>query len=151
MPRRKEFKGIANNLACWCLSRNNDYLGYWAIGHLYSFSQKQKVTSVTIDVLAKHIAPENREFTILCSRFYELVQTQMRANSIPSEWLKSLQIEFRFDAPFQHRFHSYGSVLAKPMICKVVITTDLERLYEAESGCNCWPHNPVTESRRLDF
>ncbi|MBU1219482.1 hypothetical protein KKF34_03700 [Myxococcota bacterium] len=43
MPRRKEFKGIAENLAKWCVSRNNDFSGYWAIGQLYSFSKGQLV------------------------------------------------------------------------------------------------------------
>ncbi len=151
MPRRSEFKGIAKNLAEWCLCRNNDYLGYWAIGQLYNFSQNQRVSVVSVDVLATQFVPENKELSILCSGFYEIVKKQMLANSMPNYWLKSLQIKFHFEAPYQDRYHYFGSAIGKPMVCSVVILTDLGREYFGESGCNCRPHNPARESRRHSF
>jgi len=151
MPRRREFKGVSKNLAEWCLSRNNDYLGYWAIGQLYSFSQNQKVSVVSLDVLSMQFFPENKELSSLCNGFAEIVKKQMAANSIPNYWLKSIRIQFHFEAPYQKKYHLFGSAIGKPMVCSVVIVTDLGREYYGESGCNCRPHNPAREHRRNGF
>ena len=151
MARRKEFKGIAKNIAQWSLTRNNDYSGYWAIGQLYKLSHEQKNNTISVNLLSSQFPFESEIFPTLCDGLNAIVKRQMYKNAIPESWLKSILVKFHFEAPYQHKYHVWGSALGKPMVCSVSIVTDLGRVYTGESGCNCWLHNPAKESRRYGF
>ncbi len=49
MARRRQLKGIAGNLAQWCLSRNFDSEGYWAVGKLYAAAKELGVSEIVFD------------------------------------------------------------------------------------------------------
>jgi hypothetical protein len=151
MARRKQFKGIAKNLAQWCLSRNNDYSGYWVVGQLYKYSREQNENIISVNVLNSNFTHEGEFFSTLCNSLTKIAKHQMYKNSIPESWLKSISVKFHFEAPYEHKYHCWGSALGKPMLCSISIVTDLGREYTGESGCNCWVHNPIKESRRYGF
>lgn len=153
MARRKQLKGIAKNITLWCLSRNNDYSGYWAVGQLYKYAHERNTHIVSVNLLNSHLNNENELISTLCSNLNKIVKHQLLKNSIPESWLKNIFVEFHFEVPYVHKYHCWGLALGmgKPMLCNVSIVTDLGRKYIGESGCNCWVHNPTKESRRYGF
>lgn len=61
MPRRKQFKSIADNINQWILSRNFDAQGYWAVGKLYKFSEEKSTRKVVLDLKLNTITPESKD------------------------------------------------------------------------------------------
>ena len=51
MARRSEFKGIVRNFAHMLNNRNNDHLGYWAMGQLCLLAEQENISSVSINLL----------------------------------------------------------------------------------------------------
>jgi hypothetical protein len=58
MARRKQLKGVAGNLAQWCLSRNFDHQGYWAVGQLYAHAEDNNSDEVVIELVNDFVPNE---------------------------------------------------------------------------------------------
>jgi hypothetical protein len=151
MARRKQFKGVANNLSQWCLSRNNDFQGYWAIGQIYSLAKELHLDEITYDVLRNQFTPGTHKFNNFGEVLFKVMSNCIDQNDISWNWLKEVAVTFKFDVEFQHKYHFYGSALGTPFLCVVEITSDLGKTYKGVGGCNIRPHNPIKEGRRGSF
>ena len=154
MARRSQIKGIAGNIAQWCLSRNFDCEGYWAIGQLYAYAEANGQSEIVLDLVEEFIPAEVKDLnnTTVIKLVSDFLQKNLDASKIPSDWLKEVKVTFKFNTKYQHKYHCWGSGLGgKPFVCTVEITTDLGRTYSKEYGCNVWVHNTKRESRRYGF
>ncbi|MCG7490206.1 hypothetical protein MHN79_11945 [Vibrio sp. Of14-4] len=151
MASCKPFKGIAFNLAQFCISRNNDYLGYWAIGQLYSFASQRGVKQITFNILNQEIDPESHQFSQLNALYIELIAKVAHRSKASFQRLTNAVVIFKFDVEYQHKHHYLGSDIGNPFLCVVELTSDLGRIYKAELGCNIQLHDPARESRRGNF
>ena len=151
MARRTQLKGIANNLAQHCVSRNFDCEGYWAIGQLYALALEKEVNLITLDVLGVSILQEssNKRFHSTLNLLLKIFQRAINSNQISMNWLARVEVELVFNAEFEHEYHCWSSVLGgSPFVCRAKIATDLGRSYHSKSGGSVWLHNPAKESRR---
>lgn len=153
MPRRREFIGIAHNLNQWILSRNFDIQGYWGVGKLYKFAEENGTSEVLIDLRLNKLNPESisKELNEAIDLLAQLLHRIMKSNKMPEYWLQEASVTFRFKAPYQHKYHYWGSALGQPFICSVYLKTDIGSVYVNENGCNCWVHDPKKELRRYGF
>ena len=153
MARRRQLKGIAENLAKWCLSRNFDSEGYWAIGKLYAAAKDLGVREIVLDVREKKFNPEpkNGQYSEAIRLLISILENVVKSNYIPEYWIAKVIIHFEYETEYVQKWHYFGSALGEPFKCKVVITSDLGRNYIHELGCNVWVHNPKKELCRYDF
>jgi hypothetical protein len=154
MARRKQLKGVAGNIGQWCLSRNFDYEGYWALGQFFVHAEANGTEEIVIKVIEEFVPihAEGIKFSSAIKLLSGVLKRDIISNNIPDWWLKDVSVIFRFNASFEHKYHYWGSGLGgKPFMCVVNITTDLGKTYSKESGCNVWVHNPKREQRRYGF
>jgi hypothetical protein len=151
MPRRKQLKGIAGNLAHWCLSRNFDVNGYWAVGQLYARAKASGVSQASLQLYEDFKLVES-EYPDAAQSVSKIFYRDLTSKSIPITWVKDLEVIFSFETEYQRKYHYWGSGLGgMPAMCSVFITTDMGQLYQHELGFNVWVHNPKREVRRSGF
>lgn len=154
MARRKQLKGIAGNIVQWCLSRNFDHEGYWAVGQLYAYTQENGTNEYVIDLVNEYVPNEVTDirFSGATKLLSGTLHSELDSLKIPDWWVKEAKIIFTFNTDYQKKYHLFASGLGgKPAMCLVEITTDLGKTYTKEGGCNVWVHNPKKESRRYGF
>ncbi|MDH1316387.1 hypothetical protein N5C36_20150 [Shewanella xiamenensis] len=154
MARRKQLKGVAGNIVQWCLSRNFDYQGYWAVGLLYAYAQENGTNECVINLVNEHAPNEvtGVKFSEAIKLLSCILQRDLESLKIPDWWVKDAKVIFTFNTDDKKKYHLWASGLGgKPAMCLVEITTDLGKTYTKEGGCNVWVHNPEKESRRYGF
>ena len=154
MARRKQLQGVAGNLVQWCLSRNFDHKGYWAVGQLYAYAEAHNTNEFVINLVGPYASNEavDLEFSKAIKSMSGTFRRDLNSLNIPDLWVKSVQVIFTFNVEYQKKYHFWASSLGgKPAMCLVKIATDLGKIYTKESGCNVWTHNPKKESRRSGF
>lgn len=154
MPRRKQLKGIAGNIVQFCLSRNFDDQGYWAVGQLYAYAQENNSNEFVINLVNEYTP--NEVVTERLSRvnyvLSRLLKRELETLKIPNWWIKDVEVIFTFETEYQKKYHSHTSSLGgKPAMCQVKITSDLNKTYIKEYGYNVWVHDPEKEYRRYGF
>ncbi|MBU2713187.1 hypothetical protein [Zooshikella harenae] len=148
MARRKQLKGVAGNLVQWCLSRNFDYKGYWAVGQLYAYAEENNIDEFVIDLLNNNVSNEAEgvEFSEAIKLMSCVFLRDLNSLKIPDWWIKDVQVIFTFNTEYQKRLHLLTSRLGgKPALCLAKITTDQGKTYTSERGFNVWVHNPKKE------
>ena len=151
MASRKHFNGVAFNLVQFCLSRNNDYIGYWAVGQLYSFASERGVKQVTFDILRQEVKPETHRFSQLNLLYIDLIEKMANRSGANFERLTDAVVMFKFDVEYQEKHHYFERSIGNPFVCEVELTCDLGRKYRAQLGCNIRLHDPNREYRRGNF
>ena len=154
MARRKQLKGVAGNLCQWCLSRSFDYEGYWAIGQFYAHAEANKTDEITLKLIEEFVpmCTQGIKYSSAIKLLTHMLKQDVKSKKIPNGWLKSVSVIFKFNTEYQHKYHYWGSGLGgKPFLCIVSITTDLDKTYSKEFGCNVRVHNPKKELRRYSF
>ncbi|MEO1126189.1 MAG: hypothetical protein AAFX95_19290 [Cyanobacteria bacterium J06639_16] len=147
MTRRSEIKGVAQGLIDSFNSRNNDVDGYWGIGKLYKFAKSKETDTLRIDLLRKEIVPSSKEFNNTIETYRLMLESLLKSNGIPFNWLHSVNIIIEFNQEPQPKYHFLRSALGDPYICTCEIVDDNGRLRKAIAGNNCWPHDPQRERR----
>ena len=147
MPRRRELKGITINFAKLLSGRNNDYLGYWAVGQLFLLAQENNVESITLDLLALRNSLNSPQLFEMCQQMKAQLDRLLKAQKTPLEWVKSVSVEFSFNQEYQEKFHYWRSALGKHYLVAVEIETDLGYINKALEGGNVNPHDPTKEHR----
>ncbi|PXW68104.1 hypothetical protein BZA03_1205 [Alteromonas sp. I10] len=151
MARRSEFKGIVRNFAHMLNNRNNDHLGYWAIGQLCLLAQQENTSSVSINLLEiEHYSVKNHLEPFAESMRKSLIN-MLNSHKIPSLWLTSANVTFSFNEQYQKQYHYLRSALGSPYLVTLEITSDLGRVYKQTFGGNVNPHDPLKEQRRAGF
>jgi len=154
MPRRRQLKGISGNLAQWCLSRNFDLNGYWAVGQLYAFAKSKKDSEIDLAIVRDFVVCDlaRFEYSEMVLSIYKQYSKDSKCLNIPITWIKDVTLNFKFESEYQHKYHYFGSALGgEPAMWTVSITADNGRVYKSEAGCNVWIHNPKREYRRSGF
>ena len=154
MARRKQLKGVAGNLAQWCLSKNFDYHGYWAVGKLYAYPEANNTSQFVITLVDNYVPNDGagKKFSDAVMLMSEVFHRDLNSNRIPDWWVKDAQVIFQFNCEYQEKYHFWSSALGgKPAICLVIVSTDHGKTYTIETGCNVWVHNPKREQRRYGF
>ncbi|GLX76699.1 hypothetical protein tinsulaeT_00390 [Thalassotalea insulae] len=147
MPRRRELKGITINFAKLLSGRNNDYLGYWAVGQLFLLAQENNVESITLYLLALRNSLHSPQVFEMCQQMKAQLERLLKAQKTPLEWVKSVSVEFSFNQEYQEKFHYWRSALGKHYLVAVEIETDLGYINKALEGGNVNPHDPTKEHR----
>jgi hypothetical protein len=151
---RKRLKGAVYNLAQWCLSRNNDFQGYWAVGQLYRHVQEQGVNESCLDLCTVQVEYDPLLYQAL--RFLHLQRFKMilARQKLILDGVNMLQVTYRFEALpaaelIQAGLHTTTApVAATGVCCQVVLQTDQGRHYLARQYDWVWPHDPQRELRR---
>jgi len=143
MGRRRELKGIANDISSFAYSRNFDYKGYWAIPKLYSAALKHKAHNLLMDISPDF---ENKndgldDFrTILANRVVE----RMISLNFNQNWLKNACFAIFFESPEIKHLHKGLSFNGKPFIITTKLNSDLGFEYQSLVGGYCFPHGQCT-------
>lgn len=156
MARRKQLKGVAGNLAQWCMSRNFDYRGYWAVGHLYAFTEEmgsnQFVIVLVNDGCVLKNEADDEKFSESINLLLDIFLNETTALNIPSSWIKNVRVVFNFNAIYDTKYHMYRPKFGgNPTTCLAEITTDLGKVYTYETGGYVWCHDPRKEYRRYGY
>ncbi|MBA6231323.1 hypothetical protein H4J55_04735 [Colwellia sp. MB3u-22] len=151
MPRRRELKGIAINFAQLLSGRNNDYLGYWAIGQLSLLAQENNVGSIKLDLINFNSNIDSPELAKIYHQVRAELNRLLEAQKIPYKWVKSILVEFSFNQEYQEKYHYWRSALGKHYLVTLKIETDLGFVNTAVEGGNVNPHDPAKEKRRGGF
>lgn len=147
MPRRRELKGVTINFAKLLNGRNNDYLGYWAVGQLSLLVQQNNVESITFDLVTLSNSFGSHQALEMCQQMKAELNRLLEAQKIPFVWVKSVLVKFSFNQEYQEKYHYWGSALGKHYLISVAIETDLGYLNKALEGGNVNPHDPTKEHR----
>lgn len=147
MARRRELKGITINFAKLLSGRNNDYLGYWAVGQLFLLAQENNVESITLDLLNLNSSICSPQMLDMCQQMKAELNRLLEAQKIPFVWVKSVSVEFSFNQEYQEKYHYWRSALGKHYLVAVKIETDLGYINNALEGGNVNPHDPTKEHR----
>lgn len=94
MPRRRELKGITINFAKLLSGRNNDYLGYWAVGQLSLLAQTNKVESISLDLSNLNNSIDSPQALEICQQMTTKLNRLLEPHKIPNAWIKSISVEF---------------------------------------------------------
>ena len=151
MGNHREFKGIIYDLSRVYNSRNNDFLGYWAIGQLCLIAEKKKVDELTLDLVTGGTIPKSRALSKICIKMKQHLDRQMEIRSIPRTWLNEAIFKINFNADYEKQFHYWRSAWGYPYTFELFLKTDTGKIHIEKRGGNCVPHNPLKERRRVEY
>ena len=149
LSRRTQLQSVINDFAHWCISRNHDLNGYWAIGQLYACATKSNSSILDLQIFPK-IEYQNVRINILLNDYRQFIKNNLIAKNIPAAWLAKLNMTLQFDDTFDMRLHYFRSALGRPVTCHIRLETDLGRVFYAKQGGNCWIHDPKREMKRYE-
>jgi len=150
MGRHRELASVVNDLTQSLNSRNNDYLGYWAIGQLNRLAKDHGVLHVKIDVLNKEMQPYSETFKEIFNVYREKIEKQVEARKLKTNWISRFILTFDFEKEEDKSLHRWIGV-GKPYIINVLMESDLGRSYKGRVGGYCRPHDAKREQRRSGF
>lgn len=151
MPRRRELKGITLNFTKLLNQRNNDFLGYWAVGQLCLIAQENDVDSIKLDLVNYKSNLNLPTLVSMCQVMRTNLNRMLDAHKIPEKWIQAISVEFRFNQEYEKEYHYWRSALGEPYLVQLKIETDLAYVHSAIQGGNVRPHDPKKEQRRSDF
>ena len=151
MALRSEFKGIVRNFAHMLNNRNNDHLGYWAMGQLCLLAEQENISSVSINLLEVESNCVENSLDPISKSMRKLLIEMLNSHKIPSSWLRSANVTFSFNEQYQKQYHYRRSALGSPYILTLEVTSDLGKVYKQTFGGNVNPHDPRREQRRAGF
>jgi len=146
MGRRRELKSISLDLSHSLNTRNNDYLGYWATGQLYSLAKDKEFKSVFINVLEEEMDPYIDYFANIFDVYRSMLNRQLSARKLSSSWVNEFTLEFNFEQEIDKDIHKYIGI-GKPYSLDLVIKSDVCVTYAQRTGAYCRPHDPSREWR----
>lgn len=138
MPRRRELQSIATDMAHFCVGRNNDIEGYWALGVLcrHADETSQRNLAIRVSSALQFPYPVEEARRNLLERF-DALDVRLRS------YVKSISVNFSFEPlslteVFGQEFRS---------CCWVMIVDDRGTMRHGEACEICWPHEPEWEMR----
>jgi len=151
MPRRKELKGLARDLSTSFNSRNNDYLGYWAIGHICQVAESAGEDIVTLDLITSCTSPNKPLLIEICGSMNRHLMQTLQSHRLSETWLEKATFEIRFNEQHRENNHRQRSTFGSPYISILKLTSDLGAEYETITGGHCSPHDSERERRRFGY
>lgn len=151
MPRRKELKGIAIDLGESFNSRNNDHLGYWAIGQICLEAASVGESEIALDILKTSAYPSSDRLVGVCESMRQMLFRLLQSHSLSQMWLEEATFKIVFDQERQEKSHRWGSSFDTPYNFKLTLVSDLGFAYVATAGGSCLPHDSGREQRRSGY
>jgi len=150
MAGRRKLQGLAGGLAHYCLSRNFDAGGYWAMGKLYATANSLGIQDISLELLNQEFMPnfDASDLTESVDRLVQLMDNYLQSNGISRECITRAEISFSFETAAEKAIRDPRRSPGKPFRCRVAIRSDLGTSYTYELGANVWLHDSKKESKR---
>lgn len=149
MPRRKQLKGVANDLAATFISRYNALDGYWAIGKLYNLATEKGVGEVEFDLLEIAASIDEEGCRKIASHHRTVLFRMCAANGLSRDWVRKASILVRFGSAIPDFRVWTSSPFGDPFEVRAEIVDDLGRLRRARVWGRCRHHDPRRELKSL--
>lgn len=133
MGRRKELKGVCNDLLDNFVSRYNDLDGYWALGKFKTFLESTQNSCLSFDLT--HSGSDHGPFSQTLDYYCFAFRRQLKIKKIPVAHVASAIIKVEQQSP-------------AALICSFKITTDHGKVYECRKQLMVRRHDPSIELRR---
>jgi len=152
---QRKFKFFVANFAELLSYRKNDYLGYWAVGQLYSHAIKNKFERVSIDLSAGTIIPHDPYFDDLVEIYRNQINDEISKAGIEDTEILHVKIDYRFEIDLEKerkrvKGYLFGHKLL-PYTVSVSVVSLSNLVYKHTAGGFCVPHNPLKEQRRSGY
>jgi hypothetical protein len=146
MTRRGKLEDVAAGILGSFVSRNNDVGGYWGLGLLRSLADRQRTSTLRLDLLGQGVEPSDRLIAAIAAKYREALQRQLARRGIAKDVVTEaeIQIDFNAEASIFSSLPTYG----EPTRCSIRLLDDRGREYRRSLRTACSPHDPRRESRR---
>jgi len=138
MARRRELRGIANDIAYHCVSRNNDIDGYWGVGKIYGMAIENLKNEVEIHIPSELMLPPD------LARFRKHLEKMFPPQKLYlGNFVQSFQIKFKFRLLLddsKRGQHAHCS-------CTVSMIDELDKIWSGVATTFCYPHNTRFEHK----
>jgi len=148
MARRNALLGIANSLIESFNSRNNDVNGYWAIGHLKSFSINSGLDPLLFTLLTERPSPGSLLLEQIQNNYSQKLLVLLKSQKIPLHWVNHATITIQFNGIEPSQLEIYRYSCGDFYRCRCQIIDDRNKIYTAEKYGFCHPHSSENEFRR---
>ena len=136
MARRKELKGICNDLLDSFVSRYNDLNGYWALGKFQSYLQSSAVETLCFDLTIGSETNGKSRFPITSNYYAGALRRQLNLRHMPLDWVSEGEIKVQ-------------STSSSELVCSIQLTSDLGRRFCAQRHFFVRPYDLLVEFRRI--
>ncbi len=133
MARRKELKGVCNDLIDSFASRYNDLDGYWALGKFQAYLQSASVDFLKFDLL--QIDGRDAPFPVTLNYYQRAIRRHLAIRKIPKTWVTSAILWVESTSPME-------------LVCALEINDDAGRSYQAQQRVMVQSHDPKRENQR---
>lgn len=140
---RRELLDVAAAVAGSFVSRNNDVNGYWGLGLLRSYADRNGLRSLRFDLLEGDPEPKSDPPALVADAYRRVLARQLTIRRIARGIVTKAEVLLTFDpdTPNTPSASTYGA----PFSCTVRLTDHRGREFERiRIGC-CSPHNPLRE------
>lgn len=135
MARRVELQGIVHDVLAAFVSRNNDMNGYWALGQLRNWIEREGASALDIPLAGEDISKINPEISTVSQRFAATLQALMKSHNLPFEWVQDAHLTVEL-------------ATIDRLNCSLRVVSDLGRGFEASCILLVLRHDPRRELRR---
>ncbi|WP_093552791.1 hypothetical protein [Pseudoduganella namucuonensis] len=153
MPRRNELRCIGSGLLHSFVSRNNDLVGYWALGKLYLHAKRVGKTSITLDLLRETTLPslthlyKTHDFALINARYQSMLDELLARRAVPKTWLSGALMSIEFESKTAAPTYLKIGRDAAAYTCTLTLVDDLGNQHILRAAGWCRPHNPSLETR----
>ena len=147
MAKKGILKGIAGGLLGTFVSRNNDINGYWGLGVLRLFAEKNYLPALTLDVL--HRSPNllfESPIRISENKYRRWFRNALLKARIETSDIKEANIYLRFST-FDEFPKAIRGTRGEPYVCTVSISNNSRIISVSRIGV-CAAHDPNKDRRR---
>jgi len=148
MPRSARLTNIADGLCGSFASRNNDLVGYWAIGKLRSLAERYSQNAALLNVLAPSMQPPSPEFAQVLADYHLLLQKLASRSGIRLEAITAAYISVDFLPQPWPRAIYYKKQWGEQFLVTVTVCADGRADGIVSHAGYCRPHDPDRERRR---
>jgi hypothetical protein len=145
MPRRSELNGFASDIVRSFVSRNNDVLGYWALGMLYVYAKEHSNNLLSISLFPLELEPSMEPAAFVARSFDSKLRAMMENRKLPKSWLASACITVQFESTTAKPQFFSTRANGRPFNCQIEIEDDLGRKHAASVAGWCAPHDSNIE------
>ena len=145
MSRRSELWHVARGVLTSFVSRNNDIDGYWGIGVLAKLAQQRGCLQLELHLLPEGGATKETSVSRAASKYSAFFISQLSKLRVPTEWLASATITFRFPAHDASPCYARTHAKEQPFECILSVTDNRAVRHSFAWSGWCWPHGAAPE------
>lgn len=149
LGRKDALNGLANSMLNFFMSRDHDFLGYWAIGRYHRAVGTFPEKKIVVDFLEGVVTPETEIGSEMGSKYAGWYWKMLNSRGIPSAWIRSATVSctFEVEKPGDPRRRWYGGV-GGFYDCVAEVVDRRGKIYRLARDGWSWPHDPTRELRR---